>query len=583
MKNNVISIALGIAFTMLSIHSFAQAGQKWASYGNTINTGEYFGTNNMAPIIFKTNSTTRLIIDESGNLTVEAFNTGQDGLVYAKSDGVLLKLPYTNSANDVFCGDGQFRDINNLSIQTGWKRNGMTIYTDSGYQVGIGTYTPSALFDVNGDAIIRGTLHVYDGIIIGETYMGGKAILDTIEASKMQTDEINSIIYKTNTINIDGNNSKITSTTGVIDFDNNMIVANNVTTNDLNVNGATQFTDLTVANHLQVGLSSIHLSSNVTTTGVDNRIYSTNGDLLIQSEAGSNYNTILNGENEGYVGIGTLSPEQNLHIKGITYENNLPPNDPTSAVIRIEDEYISVSTPQNNRTSYWDIAASAGSEGLFFKTDDGLGNTHLVMSLKETTGYVGIGITNPDEKLHVKNNNEYPVYIKAENNNGETYFGFNGAHGIIESNARLQLNYYSGQDVVVGGQNPGEGSFYSMHNTYLGYDDGQVAIGCHDFDPNATLTVKGKISTEDVEIKQLNFPDYVFAQDYKLMSFDELRNYININSHLPGVPSAEEISENGLSLSENSRIQMEKIEELTLYILQLEQRIKELESNNKSK
>jgi hypothetical protein len=116
----------------------------------------------------------------------------------------------------------------------------------------------------------------------------------------------------------------------------------------------------------------------------------------------------------------------------------------------------------------------------------------------------------------------------------------------------------------------------------LGYDDGQVAIGCHVFDPGALLTVDGKIACEDVEVKQVNFADYVFKPDYYLMTFEELRAYIDQNSHLPGVPSAKEVAEDGLSISEQSRIQMEKIEELTLYILQLEQRIKDLESNTKS-
>ncbi len=130
MKNTIITISISTFSLMLSINSHAQAGQKWSAGGNTISTGEYFGTNNMAPIIFKTNNTTRLIIDETGNLSVEAFNNGQDGLIYSKSDGVLQKTPFTNNANDVFCGDGHFRDINNLLSPTGWKLNGMTIYTD---------------------------------------------------------------------------------------------------------------------------------------------------------------------------------------------------------------------------------------------------------------------------------------------------------------------------------------------------------------------------------------------------------------------------------------------------------------------
>lgn len=73
------------------------------------------------------------------------------------------------------------------------------------------------------------------------------------------------------------------------------------------------------------------------------------------------------------------------------------------------------------------------------------------------------------------------------------------------------------------------------------------------------------------------FPDYVFESDYELMSFDELRTYINKNKHLPNVPSAKVVEANGADLGEMNRIMVEKVEELTLYILQLEARLKKLE------
>jgi hypothetical protein len=87
-------------------------------------------------------------------------------------------------------------------------------------------------------------------------------------------------------------------------------------------------------------------------------------------------------------------------------------------------------------------------------------------------------------------------------------------------------------------------------------------------------------STEiNVALKE-DFPDYVFGQNYKLMTLAELSNYIAKNGHLPNVPSAMEVAEKGLNLGEMQRIQMEKIEENTLYILQLEDRLKKLEEQN---
>lgn len=74
-----------------------------------------------------------------------------------------------------------------------------------------------------------------------------------------------------------------------------------------------------------------------------------------------------------------------------------------------------------------------------------------------------------------------------------------------------------------------------------------------------------------------NWPDYVFKDDYYLVPMDELREYITANRHLPNIPSAKEIEENGVHLAEMNRLLLEKIEELTLYMLQQEERIRQLE------
>ena len=79
-----------------------------------------------------------------------------------------------------------------------------------------------------------------------------------------------------------------------------------------------------------------------------------------------------------------------------------------------------------------------------------------------------------------------------------------------------------------------------------------------------------------------SFPDYVFEADYNLMSFKDLRNHIKTNKHLPNMPTANEIEKNGADLGELNRILVEKVEELTLYILELEERLSEVESEETS-
>lgn len=92
----------------------------------------------------------------------------------------------------------------------------------------------------------------------------------------------------------------------------------------------------------------------------------------------------------------------------------------------------------------------------------------------------------------------------------------------------------------------------------------------------------GKVFAREVEVTLATFPDYVFESEYPLLSLDALRNYIFEKKHLPNIPSACEIEEKGIGLGELSLKQMEKIEELTLYLLQLDERLKALEAENKA-
>lgn len=93
------------------------------------------------------------------------------------------------------------------------------------------------------------------------------------------------------------------------------------------------------------------------------------------------------------------------------------------------------------------------------------------------------------------------------------------------------------------------------------------------------LFVKGGILTEEVRVQlKTAWADYVFNDEYKLSSLDEVEQYIQKNGHLPNVPSAKEVKENGLELGEIAKIQQEKIEELTLYVIQQKKEIDALKA-----
>lgn len=115
-------------------------------------------------------------------------------------------------------------------------------------------------------------------------------------------------------------------------------------------------------------------------------------------------------------------------------------------------------------------------------------------------------------------------------------------------------------------------------------DGTDVAFSVMEYGDEVNFSVlgNGHVYAREVEVNLDPFPDYVFEEDYELMPLAELETYIEENNHLPNIPSAEEVGEAGLGLGELSILELEKIEELTLYLLQLNERLESLESENSS-
>ncbi len=83
------------------------------------------------------------------------------------------------------------------------------------------------------------------------------------------------------------------------------------------------------------------------------------------------------------------------------------------------------------------------------------------------------------------------------------------------------------------------------------------------------LTVQGAIYTNKVNIDTQTWCDYVFEKDYNLMSLSDVDQYLKTEKHLPGIPSAKEVEANGIDVGEMQKMQMEKIENLYLYNIEL--------------
>jgi hypothetical protein len=114
--------------------------------------------------------------------------------------------------------------------------------------------------------------------------------------------------------------------------------------------------------------------------------------------------------------------------------------------------------------------------------------------------------------------------------------------------------------------------------------DGTVGIGtAPTTNPNGyKLAVNGKIGAKEVQVENTSstWADYVFKPDYKLMPLQEVETFVKANSHLPEVPSAEEIKVNGHKLGEMDVLLLKKVEELTLYVIDLKKEVEKIKKEN---
>ena len=115
---------------------------------------------------------------------------------------------------------------------------------------------------------------------------------------------------------------------------------------------------------------------------------------------------------------------------------------------------------------------------------------------------------------------------------------------------------------------------YTSEERFRITKNGNIGIGATSIPSEYKLAVGGKIIAEEIKVKlQSSWPDYVFKKEYKLLSVEEVEEYIKKNGHLPKMPSAKEVAKGGFLLGEMNKKLLEKIEELTLYTIDQEKKL----------
>lgn len=171
--------------------------------------------------------------------------------------------------------------------------------------------------------------------------------------------------------------------------------------------------------------------------------------------------------------------------------------------------------------------------------------------------------------------------------------GYNGLSAIIDPLTSIEVNQNdnNANGVKVNTYNTGVKAFSIERpdgkNTFVMYGSGDAYFGINRIQSNhahanAPYQFDGKIGCKElVVVDPTKWADFVFEKNYKLLPLAEVEKYINENKHLPSVPSEKEVKENGINTAEMDAILLQKIEELTLYIMQQQKDIDALKKEIK--
>ncbi|KYG81907.1 hypothetical protein EV198_2509 [Roseivirga ehrenbergii] len=205
---------------------------------------------------------------------------------------------------------------------------------------------------------------------------------------------------------------------------------------------------------------------------------------------------------------------------------------------------------------------TSGNYGLYFGTN----NTNVMSILPN--GNIGIGTTTPSTKLDVQGSIFTNGILKSSRS------GAGGAQLILENTYGVSEDWRIQAGIPSIADNTFAIQTISNSTTRLAIkNNGYVGIGTTS--PTEKLSVDGTVLAKKVRVSTAgaDWPDFVFAPNFKLRTLNELEAYIKANQHLPEVPSAKEVEENGLDLGKMDATLLQKVEELTLYTIEQEKKI----------
>ena len=289
-------------------------------------------------------------------------------------------------------------------------------------------------------------------------------------------------------------------------------------------------------------------------------------------------------DENGNVGIGTNQTSEEFQVAGTikTKELIVERNDPnTGGMIFITNP--AKGNTVGNKWGIYNMTGDTYGNSLQFWAYDNLawnGGSCMHRVTFADNGNVGIGVVKPNSKLDVAGDIQInsKIGISLSDTISDTNNPYNGL-----SNYSLGwgMDSWTTSGPTLLQSAWGGMKFFTKGNPRFAItDNGNIGIGTDT--PDSLLTVNGTIHAKQIVVDMnIGLADYVFDKSYRLMPLNKVEEYVNTNNHLPDVPSATEIKNKGMNMGEMQNKLLQKIEELTLYVIEQQKRIEVLEKNQK--
>jgi hypothetical protein len=287
------------------------------------------------------------------------------------------------------------------------------------------------------------------------------------------------------------------------------------------------------------------------------------------SGSGKSVMTLLS---NGNVGIGTSTPSAPLHVygPGTNGELNLLVQNSNGGARTFISAFPEKSSIQTDKD--FTIATNGGgwSDKFFFSNAGKFGIGVYPKVLLDVGAFAnGAQLVSVLARLSEGNSAGEGTFLGVRGYGTQPY-DYAGKSFAIEHSfygfVNNSINFFRGSGI--GG---GHMAFNTGENTEAMRIQGNGNVGIGTTPGSFKLAVNGKIWTQEVNVAMTNpGPDYVFEPTYNLLALSEVESYIKANKHLPEVPSAKQMEEEGLNLKEMNLLLLKKVEELTLHLIEQE-------------